>query len=196
MDELVGNEAVSSSEGWVQGRAQGSGGMPPLPAYPGAINLRRGQKHTGRLQYAAEILWGGMIVAIVCVGVLLALSWIQSQGAVAIVRAQATAIRDGNFESAYDLFTDDYRASMSLPMFRRWLRRQPPLSAIHNVRIWGRRVWMGTAILWGSFQDDLGQSYPVRYSLVREHGDWRIDSFEVRADLPETLPNTDHFNYI
>ena len=76
-----------------------------------------------------EILWAGMIVAVICVAGLLAISWIQSQGAVTIVRAQATAIREGQVERAYDLFSDEYRAAMSLPMFRRWLRRQPPLSA-------------------------------------------------------------------
>jgi len=187
---------VSSWQGSLGDQPQNHESAGRLPAYPGWRGRSRGRGPDGRFQHAAEILWGGMIVALICVGALLALSWIQSQGAVAIVRAQATAIRDGNLESAYDLFTDDYRASMSLPMFRRWLRRQPPLAAIQNLRIWGRSVWRGTAILRGSFQDDLGHSYPVRYSLIRENGDWRIESFQVRADVPETLPNTEHFNYI
>jgi len=178
------------------GGAGGSGGTAgQLPAYPGS-RRRRGRGAAGRFQHAAEILWGGTIVALVCVAAIMAFSWIQSQGAVAIVRAQATAIREGNLESAYDLFSDEYRASMSLPMFRRWLRRQPPLAAIQNVRLWGRMVRNGTAVLWGSFQDDLGHSYPVRYALIRENGDWRIDSLQVRADVPETLPNTEHFHYI
>jgi len=137
-----------------------------------------------------------MIVALISVAGLLALSWIQSQGAVAIVREQAVAIRQGQLERAYDLFSSSYRTGMSLPMFQRWLRRQPTLSGIQNLRIWGRSVWRGTAILWGSFQDDLGHTYPVRYSLVRENGDWRIDSFQVRAEVPESLPNTERFHYI
>jgi hypothetical protein len=143
-----------------------------------------------------EILWGGILVAVISVAAVLALSWIQSQGAVAIVRAQATAIRDGNFEGAYNLFSDDYRAVMSLPMFRQWLRNQFPLATFQSLRIRGRSVWRGTAILRGSFQDDLGHSYPVRYSLVRENGNWRIDSVQVQSDVPESLPNTQHFNYI
>jgi Domain of unknown function (DUF4864) len=187
---------VSSIQGSLSDPERSSAVAGGVPAYPRPGGRRRGVRSAGRFQHAIEILWGGMIVAFVCVAALLALSWIQSQGAVAIVRAQATAIHDGKLDSAYDLFSDDYRASMSLQMFRRWLRRQPSLAAIQNVRIWGRSVWRGTAILWGSFQDDLGHSYPVRYSLIRENGDWRIDGFQVRADVPETLPNTQQFHYI
>ena len=183
-------------QGPVRGQRQDGAMQDSLPAYPRSVGRRRRRGSAVRFRHAVEILWAGMIVALVCVAALLALSWIQSQGAVAIVRAQAVAIREGKLESAYDLFSDDYRASMSLSMFRRWLRRQPPLAGIHNLQIWGRSVWRGTAILWGSFQDDLGHSYPVRYSLIRENGDWRIDSFQVRADVPETLPNTEHFHYI
>ena len=187
---------MSASQGPLEGQPpprEPTGGLPP---YPGVRGHSRRRGSSGRFQHAVEILWGGMLVALICVGVLLALSWVQSQGAVATVRAQATAIRDGNVESAYDLFSNEYRAAMSLPMFRRWLQRQPPLAAIQNLRIWGRSAWRDTAVLWGSFQDDLGQSYPVRYSLIRENGDWRVDSFQVQADVPETLPNTEHFNYI
>ncbi|MBF8305718.1 MAG: hypothetical protein HW398_906 [Acidobacteria bacterium] len=180
----------------VEGQTQREVALGSVPGYPNAPGRRRGRSSAGGLHRAVEILWAGMIVAVICVAGLLAISWIQSQGAVTIVRAQATAIREGQVERAYDLFSDEYRAAMSLPMFRRWLRRQPPLSGIQNLRIWGRSVWRGTAILWGSFQDDLGHSYPVRYSLVRENGDWRIDSFQVRAEVPETLPNTNRFHYI
>ena len=167
----------------------------PLPAYPGARG-RRGRRTSGRLHQAIEILWAGMIVALVCVAGLVALSWIQSQGAVTVVREQVSAIHDGQLDKAYDLFSTDYRSGMTLPMFRRWLRRQPLLSGIQNLHIWGRSAWKGTAVLWGSFQDELGHSYPVRYSLVRENGDWRINSFQVRADVPESLPNPERFHYI
>jgi hypothetical protein len=143
-----------------------------------------------------DILWGGVIVAVLCVGALLVLSWIQSQGAVATVQAQATAIRDGKLEEAYGLFSDDYRASTSLPMFQRWLRSQTALAAARSLRIWGRSVWGGTAILRGNFENDLGQRHAVRYSLVRENGNWRVDSLQVQSDVPEALPNTRHFNYI
>src|SRR5689334_21795830 len=98
-----------------------------LPPHPSLKTRRRGRRPTGRLQYAFEILWAGMIVAIVCVAGMVALSWLQSQGAVAVVRQQATEIRAGKLDQAYGLFSSDFRSSMTLPMFRRWLHRQPAL---------------------------------------------------------------------
>ena len=167
-----------------------------LPPHPSLKTHRRGRRPTGRLQYAFEILWAGMIVAIVCVAGMIALSWLQSQGAVAVVREQATEIRAGKLDQAYGLFSSDFRSSMTLPMFRRWLHRQPALSSIQNLHIWGRWAGSGTVTLSGSFQDDLGHSYPVRYSLIRENGDWRIDSVQVREEVPESLSNTERFHYI
>ena len=157
---------------------------------------RGGRRSSRRFRKAFGVLGAGIVVAIACVAILLAIAWIQSQGAVEVVKAQAAAIRDGKVEQAYALFSSEYRSGMSLPMFRRWLRRQEPLTSIQGLRIWGRSVWKGTAILWGSFQDDLGHSYPVRYLVIRENGDWRVDSFQLRATVPNSLPNTERFNYI
>jgi hypothetical protein len=167
-----------------------------LPPHPSVKFRRRGRRRGGRLQYAFEILWAGMIVAVVCSAGMVALSWLQSQGAVAVVRQQASEIRAGKLDQAYGLFSSEYRSAMTLPMFRRWLRRQPALAGIQNLHIWGRWAGSGTAVLSGSFQDDFGHSYPVRYSLIRENGDWRIDSFQVREEVPESLPNIERFHYI
>jgi hypothetical protein len=174
----------------------GSESNSTLPPHPLATARKRGRRSGGRLGYALEVIWAGMIVAVVCIAGMMALTWLQSQGAVAIVRQQASEIRAGKLDQAYGLFSSEYRSGVTLPMFRRWLHRQPTFSAVQDLHIWGRSVWRGTAVLWGSFQDDLGHSYPVRYSLVKEDGGWRIDSLEVREDIPESLSNTERFHYI
>ena len=166
------------------------------PPHPSLKLRRRGPRQTGRLRYAFEILYAGLIVAVVCVAGMIALSWLQSRGAVAVVREQASEIRAGKLDQAYGLFSSDFRSSMTLPMFRRWLRRQPALSSIQSLHIWWRQAGSGTVTLAGSFQDDLGHSYPVRYSVIRENGDWRIDSVQVREEAPESLSNTERFHYI
>jgi hypothetical protein len=120
----------------------------------------------------------------------------QAQGAVSVVREQATFLREGQVEKAYEMFSEEYRSGMPLPMFRRWLRRQPPLAGIQDLRIWSRQVSRGTAVLWGSFEDGLGHTYPVRYSLIRENGGWRVDSLQVRAEEPGSLSNSQRFLYI
>ncbi len=121
---------------------------------------------------------------------LAALSWIRSQAAVEVVRAQMDDIQGGKVEEAYALFSTTYQAGVSLPMFRRWVRHQGRFSKAKNIQLWGRSVWGETAMLWGSFQDDLGHNYPVKYLLVRENGSWRIDGFHLAAEVPDTSPNT------
>jgi hypothetical protein len=137
-----------------------------------------------------------MLVALACVASILAISWFQSNAAVQVVQEQARAIRDGRVERAYALFSSEYREGMSLGVFRRWLGRQDHLTSIRELRIWGRLVARGTATLWGSFEDGLGRSYPVRYELIQEDGGWRIDSFQLRGVVPESLSNTERFHYI
>src|SRR3990170_3934363 len=96
--------------------------------------------------------------------------------------ADLEAIPDGKVDEAYALFSRSYQAGMSLPMFRRWLRRQKRLANVQHLQFWGRSAWKGTALLWGSFEDNLGHSYPVRYLLVQEEGAWRIDLFQLSAE--------------
>jgi hypothetical protein len=167
-----------------------------LPPHPSVKTRRRRRQPGSRLQYAFEILRAGIIVAVVCCAGMVALSWLQSQGAVAVVRQQALEIRAGKLDQAYERFSSEYRSAMTLPMFRRWLRRQPAVAGIQNLHIWGRWAGRGIATLSGSFQDDFGHSYPVRYSLIWENGNWRIDSFQVPEEVPESLPNIERFHYI
>lgn len=147
----------------------------------------------GRLRRVLHVL---LIAAGVALGSMMALgvvSWIRSQAAVAVVQTQMDDIRDGKVEEAYALFSAAYRTGVSLPMFRRYLRRRSSLAKARNVQFWGRSVWGETALLWGSFRDDLGHSVPVRYLLVREKGSWRIDGFHLAAEEPEREPDAIRF---
>ena len=110
-----------------------------------------------------------------------------------MVQTQVEEIRVGKVEEAYALFSSGYQAGVSLPMFRRWLRHQGRLDKAHKLQFWGRSVWGRTAVLWGSFQDDLGHTYPVRYLLIREKGSWRIDGFHVSAEIPDSFPGAVRF---
>ena len=71
-------------------------------------------------------------------------------------------------------------------MFRRWLRHQDQLVRSEKLQVWGRSALGETAVLWGSFQDNLGNSYPVRYLLVRQNGSWRIDGFHLSEPVRES----------
>ena len=146
----------------------------------------RPRRYAGRARRALGVLAAAVLIAVASVAFLVGLSWVRSQGAINAVAAQVRAIRDGKVEEAYKLFSRSYQADTSLPMFRRWLRRQKRLANVQHLQFWGRSVWGGTALLWGSFEDDLGHTYPVRYFLVQEGGTWRIDRFQFSAEIPDS----------
>ena len=158
----------------------------PRPSGTGA----RARRISRRAHRAFGVLAAAILIAIASVAFLMGLSWVRSQGAIRVVETQLQAIRTGKVEEAYGLFSREYRAGTSLPMFRRWLRRQTRLTTVQNLQFWGRSVWGGTAVLWGRFEDDLGHRYPVRYWLVQEGGAWRIDRFQLAAESPDpTTPS-------
>jgi len=158
----------------------------PRPPRRGA-RLRR---PSSRARRALGVLAAGVLIALASAAFLVGLSWVRSQGAVSVVEAQLQAIRAGKVDEAYGLFSREYRAGISLPMFRRWLRRQTRLANVQNLQFWGRSVWGSTALLWGRFEDDLGHRYPVRYLLVREGGSWRIDRFQLASEAPDSPPQS------
>ena len=166
----------------------------PLENVP-AIRYRGGSRGTfaGRLRRLCRILAIGLLVCSGLIAGLLAFSWARSQGAVSVVESQIASIRVGKLEEAYSLFSSRYRAGVSLGIFRRWLRRQGHLGQVQKLQFWGRSVWGETVVLWGSFQDDLGHNYPVRYLLIRENGSWRIDGFRLSEEIPDRFPETTRF---
>jgi hypothetical protein len=166
----------------------------PISAYPAAPWVA--QRRTPRIGRLRRVLHVFVIGAGVAIGSMLALavvSWVRSQAAVAVVQTQMDDIRGGKVEEAYALFSAEYQAGVSLPMFRRYLRHQNGLAKARQLQFWGRSVWGETALLWGSFRDELGHSYPVRYLLVREKGSWRIDGFHLAAEAPGREPDAVRF---
>ncbi len=154
---------------------------------------RRRRRFSDRLLHSFHVLFIGVAVALGCMACLVGISWVRSQAAVRVVETQMADIRGGKVEEAYALFSTAYQSGVTLPMFRRYLRRQERLDKVQKLEFWGRSVWGQTAVLWGTFQDDLGHSYPVRYLLIRENGAWRIDNFHISAESPDPYPNAVRF---
>lgn len=173
--------------------AQTGGRTPELDFPRGPGMSMRPPRRAGRAGRAFAVLAVAGLIAIALVALLVGFSWVRSQGAINVVQAQVEAMRQGKVEDAYALFSREYQAGMSLPMFRRWLRRQRRLSNVQHLEFWGRSVWGQTALLWGSFEDELGHNYPVRYLLVREKGGWRIDRFQLSAEIPDPAPQRERF---
>ena len=165
----------------------------------GLMVARARRKSTGMHRHfrrTLSVLVGAVLLAGGSVALLLGISWVRSEAAVGVVQAQVEALRNGEIEQAYALFSSEYQAGVSLPMFQRWLRRERRLSHVEHIEFWGRSVWGRTALLWGSFGDELGHSYSVRYLLIREKGSWRIDSLNLAEEIPERTPEKGRLLYI
>ncbi|MBI4458765.1 MAG: hypothetical protein HY648_01735 [Acidobacteria bacterium] len=157
----------------------------------------RHNRHLRRLRQLAAVFGIGLAVAFGCIVLLAGFSWIRSQPAVNVAQEQIELIRNGKVEQAYALFSREYQAGTTLPMFRRWLRRQGRLSHVRYLRFWGRSVWGRTVLLRGNFQDDLGNRYPVRYVVIRENGSWRVRYLQLPvAETPDSQPSPERLLYI
>ncbi len=168
----------------------GSGEGFPV-GFPQPARVARTGRSGGRARRALGVLAAAVLIAVAAVIFIVGMSWVRSQGAIQVVEAQVQAIRAGNVEEAYELFSRSYQRGTSLPMFRRWLNRQGGLANVQNLQFWGRSVWGRTALLWGRFEDDLGHRYPVRYLLVQEGGAWRIERFQLASELPDPPPRSE-----
>ena len=169
------------------------------PSDRGLMVTRARRKSAGMRRHfrrTLSVLAGAVLLAGGSIALLLGISWVRSEAAVGVVQAQVAALRNGEIEQAYALFSSEYQAGVSLPMFRRWLRRERRLSNVQHIEFWGRSVWGKTALLWGSFGDELGHSYSVRYLLIREKGSWRIDSLNLAEQIPESAPEKGRLLYI
>jgi hypothetical protein len=125
-----------------------------------------------------------MLFSLLAAGFLI-YTWLGMAAAVRIVEKQAAAIRDGRIDEAYQLFSASYRAENSLSVFHAWVDRHAEFSRAQDMRIWSRSMRNERAVLWGVVQDYQGQGFPIRYRMVREGGEWRIDDLTMRRSWAE-----------
>lgn len=156
----------------------------------------RSMRRKGRIFQSLQVLGMGILVAFGTMTLLMAISWIRSQAAVAVVKAQVEDIRGGKLDEAYELFSKEYKSGVSIQMFRRFLRRDTRLTKYQSLEFWGRSALGQTAVLWGSMEDKLGRSSPVRYQLVRENGSWKIEGFHISAEIADPNPEPVRFTDI
>ncbi|MDQ7822292.1 MAG: hypothetical protein RDV48_05815 [Candidatus Eremiobacteraeota bacterium] len=94
-------------------------------------------------------------------------------------------LNSGSVEGAYDLFSSDYKARKSLEGFRRSLREAYYiLRTIDTIKSEDTRAEISTEVLISPRgdmtvliqNDPLGEKRRCRFSLIKEGGQWKIDS--------------------
>ena len=143
------------------------------------------RSRAARLRNAWRMFRGTLVLMSLLASGFMIYTWIGVTTAVRTVEKQAAAIRDGRIDEAYQLFSAEYRAGNSLPMFRAWVDRHEEFSRAQDMRIWSRSLRNRSAVLWGLVQDYRGQRYPIRYQMVRESGEWRVNELTMRRSWAE-----------
>ena len=138
------------------------------------------RSRASRLRGAWRMFRATLTLLCLLAGGFIVYSWLGMAAAQRIVEQQAAAIRDGRLDDAYALFSESYRAENSIGSFRAWVERHEEFTRAQDMRIWSRSMRDERAVLWGVVQDYQGQGYPVRYRMIREAGQWRIDELTMR----------------
>lgn len=117
-----------------------------------------------------KILIGGVLFVIV----VLVLALLLTKGIVTTVEKQLTALRNGDYYTAYALTSKDFKNTVSFEAFQDFVKRYPSLSKNKSHSFKERSIENNTGILKGTLQSEDGAITPVEYKLVKEDSEWKI----------------------
>jgi hypothetical protein len=98
-----------------------------------------------------------------------------------IVRSQIEALNIGNYQLAYSYFSSEYRRTHSLQEFRNELRDFSTLFPARKVELNQTNIKNNRALVGGTIVNKAGAIVPVHYELVKEKGQWRIQTYHWTA---------------
>lgn len=122
-------------------------------------------------------LWKKLLLGVVLFVVLIiALALILTKGIVTTVEKQLTALKKGDYYTAYALTSKDFKNSVSFEDFQEFVKRYPSLSRNKSHSFKERSIENNTGLLKGTLTSEDGAITPVEYRLVKEDGEWKIIS--------------------
>jgi hypothetical protein len=120
-------------------------------------------------------LWKKIFVGVVLFVVLVVvLALLLTKGIVTTVEKQLTALKKGDYYTAYALTSKDFKNTVSFEAFQDFVKRYPSLSRNKSHSFKERTIENNTGTLKGTLQSEDGAITPVEYKLVKEDGEWKI----------------------
>lgn len=98
-----------------------------------------------------------------------------------IVRSQIEAINIGNYQLAYSYFSSEYRKTHSLGEFRNELQDFSTLFPAQKVELNQTNIKNNRALVGGTMVSKDGAIVPVHYELLKEKGQWRVQTYHWTA---------------
>ncbi len=102
------------------------------------------------------------------------LVFLLTEGIVTTVEKQLTALKKGDYYSAYALTSRDFKNTVSFEAFQDFVKRYPSLSKNKSHSFNERSIENIIGTLKGTLQSEDGSTTPVEYKLVKENGEWKI----------------------
>lgn len=96
-------------------------------------------------------------------------------GPTGIVRSQLDAIARGDLRSAYDLFSQKYRAEVPFTAFHQLVAEHPSMFRAETIQFDSRESSSAHAVLDTHILARDGERYLARYTLISLQGRWWID---------------------
>lgn len=100
-----------------------------------------------------------------------------AEGPSRTVRHHLSSINQGNVQTAYTDFTSDYKRRHPMDEFRKDLTLFSDQLPCRNSHVSRVSVANGKAEVGGTLTGRDGSLFPIQYELIREKGEWKIQSY-------------------
>lgn len=104
-----------------------------------------------------------------------------TSGIVDTVRNQLTALRAGDYQTAYSLTSSEFQSTVSPEQFKVFIEQYPVLRNNADSTFNDRKIENGTGTVKGTVTGTNGASKTVEYTLVKENGQWKILNIQLKA---------------
>lgn len=129
-----------------------------------------------------KIVWifGAIGFLVLLTAIIFAVNFISISGAVSVANRQFIAIKKGDYQSAYDLFSSIGKTKTSFSQFQlEFARLRVNTDKNSHLFFNDRRVDGDNANLTGTLVSN-GATNTITFSLVLENGSWKIYSINIR----------------
>jgi len=120
---------------------------------------------------------GGFVVF---VGLIIGLAFWATSGPVKAVESHLDLLKGGNVQAAYDATAKDFKTAVPFADYQQFLAAYPAFKNYQSVSFSSREINNDQATLQGDVKAADGGVTPVEIKLIKETGEWRILSIQVK----------------
>ncbi len=135
------------------------------------------------------------IALLVYIGLLISLVLYATSGVTGAAREQLNALRAHDFAKAYSYTSAAFKRATSLQQFTEFVRAYPSLIENRDSTFNERSIDQnGTGTIRGTVEGADGSTTPIVYELIKENGEWKIQSIVINPGKAGISKNAESSN--